>query len=134
MERSAALTPFGGGEDLTLFAPSAFLAKRVRALIGAGMATEALAVLGARLETLKEAKRDPDPSLLFLKAKTLESLGESEKAKGIYTQVAELDRGTNAEGKDVIGIWAKSANFALEHLRWLEVNSDYTPPDIEKLK
>ncbi len=134
LDRSQALTPFGGGQELTLLVPSTFLSKRVRALIGAGMATEALAVLGARLEILKEGKQDPEPSLLYLKAKTLESLGEMDQAKEIYAQVTQLDQGTNAEGAGVFGIWAKSANFALEHLRWLETNSDYIPPDLEQLK
>lgn len=134
IERSQAITPFASSGDLTVFAPCPFLIKRVRALIGAGMSTEALAVLGARLQVLRESKKDPEPSLLFLEAKTLESLGELAKARQAYTQVTELDRGTNADGKDVFGIWAKSANFALEHLRWLEANRDYQPPDIKELK
>lgn len=134
LARSEALTPFGSGRGLTNLTPSTFTSKRIRALIGAGMATEALAVIGARLQMLEDKKQDPPPALLFLEAKTLESLGELDKAKTFYGKVADVDRGTNAEGKEVLGIWAKSANFALEHLRWLEANSDYTPPDIEPLK
>lgn len=134
LARSEALTPFGGGRGLTNLTPSTFTSKRIRALIGAGMATEALAVIGARLQMFEDKKQEAPPALLFLEAKTLESLGELDKAKAFYGKVADLDRGTNADGKEVLGIWAKGANLALEHLRWLETNSDYTPPDIEQLK
>ncbi len=132
--RSDALTPIAHGENLTTFAPSKFLAKRVRALIGAGMSTEALAVLAVRLDAQKASKAEPRLALLYLKAKTLESLGDMTQATAVYTEVTALDRGTNAEGKDVFGIWAKSAKFALQHLRWLKTNKDYVLPDLEELK
>ncbi|MEZ5102828.1 MAG: tetratricopeptide repeat protein, partial [Thermoleophilia bacterium] len=130
LEASAALDPFGQGGAAIRLAPVAYVPKRARALLRAGMTVEAMALLRRATDGVEA----PEPVLLFMLAQAHEKLGDLDAAKAAYQRVIELDQGRDAEGGQVFGLWARSANFVLQHLRWRAENLPFTPPDLEGLR
>lgn len=102
--------------------------KRIRSLLDAGLAREALAILPKLVEEHGET-----PMLVFLKAQALELAGVPKQAKAEYERVIETDSAQKDGEESVLGPWAQAAKTALAHMDWRSATEPLQLPDLGKI-
>ena len=108
--------------------------KLIAALLEAKLALEALIWIEAELDKTMQANGHPEPYLLYLKGMAHQRAGNLAQAAQAFKNVLTVDKWKNAEGEDVMGIWARSAAIAGTHNEWLERQKSLQLPDLSSLK
>ncbi|MEZ5989512.1 MAG: hypothetical protein R3F30_10370 [Planctomycetota bacterium] len=129
LEASAALDPFGQGGAAIRLAPVAYVPKRARALLRAGMTVEAMALLRRATDGVEA----PEPVLLFMLAQAHGSSATSTRPRPPTSASSSSTRAATprAARSSACG---RAAQLVLQHLRWRAENLPFTPPDLEGLR